>query len=64
MKQMIPYEKLSKKQKRQIDRMGRGDWGAISPVTRTVESKKKYNRKRAQSWKRDHDSVPLLFLMG
>lgn len=58
MKKFIPYEKMSKRERRNIDRQRRGSWGVISPVSRKVESKKLYNRKKA---KQDEDSAsPLL----
>ena len=45
MQRFIPREKLSKKARRQLDRRQRSEWG-LSPVTRRVESKKKYTRKQ------------------
>jgi len=48
MKQFVPYEKLSKKQKREIDRARRATWGDVSPVTKRIESAKAYNRKKHQ----------------
>lgn len=42
----VPYEKLSKKKKRELDRAKRGDWGGISPVTRRAPDTKKYDRKK------------------
>lgn len=45
MKKFIPYEKLSKKEQKQIDQMKRKEWGSINPVTKIVPDKKKYNRK-------------------
>lgn len=44
MKKMIPYEKLSKKEKRKMDAMRRGSWGNLNPVTRKPENSKAYNR--------------------
>ena len=44
----IPYEKLSKKQKRKIDQKRRGSWGNLNPVTRRSESKKIYNRAKSK----------------
>ena len=41
----IPREKLGKKARRLLDRERRCEWG-LSPVTRRVESKRKYSRKR------------------
>ena len=48
MKVYIPYEKLSKKKKRELDRQKRGTWGVICPVTRKPDNKKAYNRKWVQ----------------
>lgn len=53
MEKFVPYEKLSKKKKRKIDQMRRGSWGSVNPVSRKAESKKIYNRKKAQAWKND-----------
>ncbi len=50
MEKFIPFEKLSKKQKRQLNVSRRKDWGAISPVTRRPENPKAYNRKKARKW--------------
>ena len=62
MEKFVPYEKLSKKEKRRLDQARRGSWGDVNPVSRKVESKKAYNRKRTQDWKREHpDSVSLSF---
>ena len=47
-KRLIPYEKLSKKEKRRLDERKRAGWGGLSPVTRKVESKKHYSRKRSR----------------
>jgi len=47
MEKFIPYEKLSKKKQRELDRKRRTVW-AISPVTRKPASPKAYNRKKAQ----------------
>ncbi|MBR3239923.1 MAG: hypothetical protein IKH34_03380 [Oscillospiraceae bacterium] len=58
MEKFIPYEKLSKKKKRELDAGRRTAW-AISPVTRKSENPKAYNRKKAQ--KRMDDSGSVLF---
>lgn len=55
MPKMIPYEKLSKKERRNIDASRRGGWGAINPVTRKPESSRAYNRRKAQIWKKEPD---------
>ena len=45
MKKFIPRDKLGKKARRQLDSEQRTTW-TFSPVTKKVESKKLYNRKR------------------
>lgn len=40
----IPYEKLSKKEKRKQDSKKRNTWGSFSPVTRKPENSRAYNR--------------------
>ena len=45
MKRFIPREKLGKKARKQLGSEQRATW-AFSPVTKKVESKKLYNRKR------------------
>ena len=65
MEKFIPYEKLSKKEKRKIDQARRQTWGELNPVTRKPENSKAYNRNKARNWKRDyHEPVPgLLFAL-
>ena len=53
MKKFIPYEKLSKKEKRKLDLAKRQTWGAFDPVTRKPQNSKAYNRKRTQEWKKE-----------
>ena len=53
MEKYIPYEKLSKKEKRRLDSRRRTTWGPVSPVTRKPESSKAYNRNKARNWRRD-----------
>lgn len=46
MKKFIPYDKLSKKEKRRLDICKRRDWSGINPVTRIADTdRKKYKRK-------------------
>ena len=47
MEKFIPYEKLSKKKKRELDLKRRQTW-AVSPVTRKVRNKKAYSRKKTR----------------
>lgn len=53
MKKMIPYQKLSKKQQREINNAKRVTWGNLNPITRTAPSSRAYNRRKSQEWKRD-----------
>lgn len=45
MKPLVPKAKMSKKERKQLAAQQRVTW-AFSPVSRRVESKKTYNRKR------------------
>lgn len=51
MESFIPYEKMSKKQKKEIDRQKRNCWGALNPVTRKPPDPKAYRRKKAREWR-------------
>ena len=53
MEKYIPYEKLSKKEKRKLDAAKRSTWGELNPVTRKPESSRAYNRKKMQNWKKE-----------
>ena len=53
MEKFIPYEKLSKKEKRKMDLAKRQTWGELNPVTRKPVSSKAYNRRKSQDWKRE-----------
>lgn len=52
MEKFIPYEKLSKKERRRLDQAKRQTWGGINPVTRKPENSRAYNRQKvkAQAW--------------
>ena len=59
MEKYIPYEKLSKKEKRKINQVRRQTWGELTPVTRKPEKSKAYNRNKARNWKRAyHEPIP------
>lgn len=46
MTDFIPYDKLSKKEKKKLDSAKRRDWNGMNPVTRVAdENKKAYRRK-------------------
>lgn len=59
MEKFIPYEKLSKKKQRELDRERRGSWGVVNPVSRKVESAKLYNRRKAKQG--DPDALPSFY---
>ena len=63
MEKYIPYEKLSKKEKRKVDAAKRNTWGELNPVTRKPANSKAYNRNKARNWKREHhEPIPGLFI--
>jgi hypothetical protein len=47
MQKFIPRGKLSKKARKELDSAKRRTWNGVNPATRTAESKKAYNRKKA-----------------
>ncbi len=47
MRKFIPEEKMSKKARKALNDQRRTLWD-VPPVTKTVESKKRYDRKRKQ----------------
>lgn len=56
MKKFTPFEKLSKKKQKEINKKRRNTWGNINPVTRKSENLKMYNRRKAQKWSDDFKS--------
>ena len=64
MKNFIPKEKMSKKAQKQLAAERRAVW-TIPPVSRRIESKKLYNRKRSRAGDRDYGMGSLrLCLVG
>jgi len=64
MEKFVPYEKLSKKEKRKVDARRRNTWGELNPVTRKPEHSKAYNRRKSQNWKKElPDSATFVFCM-
>ena len=61
MEKFIPYEKLSKKEKRKLNAAKRGSWGGLDPVTRVPRNPRAY--KRDKSWKREVPPVHDLFFL-
>ena len=62
MEKFIPYEKLSKKKKRELDKVRRGTWGELSPVTRKAQSAKVYDRNKARKRIFDDSDFVLCFI--
>ena len=61
MKKFVPYEKLSKKEKRRLDNLKRGTWNEMSPVTRVSKNEKIYNRKRTGKYDDGYTSLSFIF---
>lgn len=53
MEKFIPYEKLSKKKRKELDSKKRGSWNGVNPVTRRSENPKAYKRKKTVRWSDD-----------
>jgi hypothetical protein len=56
MEKMIPYRKISKRKKRELDRKRRRTWNGLNPVTRKPEDPRAYNRRKARSLEDDPDA--------
>ena len=57
MEKFVPYQTLSKKKKRELDKARRGSWHGINPVTRKPENSRAYNRKKTRTWSDDSWTV-------
>lgn len=55
MQRSVPYAKLSKKKRRELDARRRATWGAINPVTRKPANPKAYRRQKTHS---QEDGIP------
>lgn len=62
MQKFIPYEKLSKKKKKEIDSKKRGSWHGVNPVTRKSENPKAYKRKKIVKWTYDSSDDFLFYV--
>ena len=60
MDKFTPYEKLSKKNKRELNAKRRQTW-SISPVTRKPANPKAYNRQKTRKRIDDPDTVSFAF---
>ena len=57
MERFIPYEKLSKKEKKKLDQARRQTWGPLNPVTRKPESSRAYQRHRMNRQGRNLEEI-------
>ena len=65
MEKFIPYEKLSKKEQRNIDQATQQTWDELNPDARKSENSKAYNRNKTRNWERnDHEPIPGLSLFN
>ena len=64
MEKYIPYEKLSKKEKRRLDSQRRTTWGCVNPVTRKPGNSKAYNRNKARNWRCEDQFRELSLLLA
>ena len=62
MEKFIPYEKLSKRKKRELNKEKRATWGEMSPVTRKAKNPKAYVRKRKPDWNMDDRFNPVFVI--
>ncbi len=60
MSKFIPREKMGKKARKELDRQRRTLW-QFSPVTKKMESKKLYNRKKKSHDRYDDYGMGFLF---
>lgn len=63
MEKFTPFEKLSKRRKREIAKARRNTWGGINPVTRKVLDKKAYSRKKLRQQEDDNSSDGAFLLL-
>ncbi len=60
MEKYVPYGKLSKKKRRELDAKRRGSWGGLNPVTRKPANPKAYKRIKRKWDTEDPASASLL----
>ena len=63
MGKFIPYEKLSKKEKRKLDLAMRQTWGELNLVTRKPVNSKAYNRSESQDGSGNCRLQPVTFCL-
>ena len=63
MERFTPYDKLSKKKKRELDTQRRGSW-SMNPVTRKPANPKAYDRRKVRQMEDPSDALLLNTLFG
>ncbi|MDR2606644.1 MAG: hypothetical protein LBC38_05115, partial [Oscillospiraceae bacterium] len=63
MQKFIPYEKLSKKARREQDARRRGSWNGLNPVTRVPANPKAYNRSKLKQQTEKFPPAVSVFLL-
>ena len=53
MEKFTPFDKLSKKKQRELNRQKRGSWNGLNPVTRKPDKIQAYKRSKARTWKKE-----------
>lgn len=62
MEKFVAYEKLSKKQQKQLNTTKRKTWGDVKPITKIKPSAKLYNRKKKQDLTNLYSSLNPVFV--
>ena len=63
MEKFIPYDKLSKKEKKKIDQQKRSSWNGVDPATKIEENeKKRYRRKPKHPERRPFIVIPTFLI--
>ncbi|MDR1629023.1 MAG: hypothetical protein LBS36_02250 [Oscillospiraceae bacterium] len=62
MDHFVPYEKLSKKKKRELNKKKRKTWEGMSPITRRTKNAKAYNRKKIRRIEDDSSNGGFFYL--
>ena len=57
MEKFIPFEKLSKKKKKELNKAKRNTWGMTNPVTRREKNPKAYDRNKLRSEKSETEFI-------
>ena len=52
MNNFVPYEKLSKKKKKEMNAKKRNTWNGLNPITRKPENSRAYNRNKKKAQER------------